>query len=55
MNKLIALFLLTALVGCSEYGSYSECMIGESQKYERQMSPTEELRLKFYCEDFRGG
>ena len=50
-NKLIALILLTALVGCSEYGSYSECMVGETQKYERKMTGYESTLVDNHCRD----
>ena len=51
-NKLIALILLTALVGCSEYGSFDECMVGESQKYERKLATWEYHQVRMYCGEF---
>jgi len=48
-NKLITLILLTALVGCSEYGNISECMVGETQKYERKTTSAEYSLVENYC------
>ena len=52
-NKLLALTLLTALVGCSEYGSMNECELAESQKYDRPINTTEYYMIQGYCDKFK--
>ena len=53
-NKLIALIILTALVGCAEYGSYDECIFKEVQKFQSTENVGTEVgkSLRRYCKTF---
>ena len=59
-NKLIALTLLTALVGCAKYESYYECNREEKLKLLQEMLPAldvqlseaDEKRIQRYCLEF---
>ena len=53
MKKLLALILLTALVGCAEYSSYDECLVREVQKFESaDIGPTVGDSIKKHCKTF---
>ena len=51
-NKFIALFLLSALVGCAEYGSYAECNLKERTKFTKELTDDDEKRVHRFCLEF---
>ena len=52
MKKLLALFLVTALVGCAEYGSYAECNLKERRKFTKELTEADEKRVYRFCIEF---
>ena len=53
MKKLIPLILLTALVGCAEYDSITECKIKERQKIEGEVNGRDLRNIEDYCRSLR--
>ena len=52
MKKLIPLILLTALVGCAEYSSSTECKVKEYAKLKYKPTTAQELTIMNYCTKF---
>ena len=51
--KNLLLILALFVVGCSEYGSYTECNLKERTKFTKALSHEDEIALFRFCIEFR--